>query len=179
MASGAHPFRGRPKPSQHGGEKCFNYFVVCSWNYFAQLPETSCQEFSFIVSPKFYWIKLNLSISCLSSFSNFAAQPPRLVTLHLMGRAIGPLLGFGKRKIQQFLLLSSKVDEVGSHAVFLAPTQFVHAESLLNVIVNKLPSVSCRFLSPWSCARRSSRPGRPTSCRPPGTQVRASLCSTP
>ena len=95
-----YPFPGRPKPSQHGRKKCF---VVCSWNIFC------CHKILVVclnLSKFFFRIKLNLSISCFPSFSNFSSQPPRLVTLHLMGRVMahgptmGPLLGFGKRKIQ-------------------------------------------------------------------------------
>lgn len=41
------PRPAKAKPTWGG--KCFNYFVVCSYNSFAELPEKSCQELSFIV----------------------------------------------------------------------------------------------------------------------------------
>ena len=64
------PRAAKAKPTW--GKKCFDYFVVCSCNYFAELPGKSCQELVSVFLSKFYWNSI-----CLFLVSHlFPTLPP-------------------------------------------------------------------------------------------------------
>ena len=77
-------------------------------------------------------------------------------------------------------LLSSKVDEVGSHTVLLTTPQLIHTESLVenttgSEVLVGFRDIQFNLLIPLSCAHQSFHRAPPTAYPPPGKYSQASL----
>ena len=103
-------------------------------NFLSFCSHLSARKFVQVTSPM---IRRKPKRFRLNPFSNYGGHPAtqtRNITSY--GAFDWPIAGLckneRKRKIhsKKLLLLSSEVDEVGSHTIFLAPAKLVHAESL-------------------------------------------------